>query len=1004
MADDSPKVLRSPLLGERTPTWNTICKNGDPPPPRARPQSQVFTDHVPWQGENYPINGSHFLLLVCATRFNLAKPAVRAVLKGLDNMRHLQVKTMDETQIVTVPIDAWPCCDALLCLWPTKLPLDILQNFCTLRNPLELNSLKGLRDLMDRRTMREKCEEYGIPVPKFVCVSRVKSESDEMIEDADVDERRDSITVGDKRLNKPFVEKPADAEDHHVCVYYPVSAGGGSTRISKSGVTFDKSRSKIRKDGSYVYEEFVQSEGFVVHIYCSGTGYMHGEARMSEVANINAQPEKDESKPKTTPVCLSYEEKKIAAKVCLRFAQSAVRIDILRTQQGDQSRSLVYDIKVCGFKNRGKVYFKDVIRALVLELKRRPSKRARDIMMALPSQSFVSNERLLMSRGLTAGEYRAVEEDDDDDEDPFGCLAEDEYGEACASAPSNSMLNLALPTTTEDMPRRHSTRASASKLLCVIAVVRHGERTPKRKLKLKLPLMPDLQTGLLVGWLVGVEAKPEDVKLLTSETESKKFELRSKLQINRLREVCSKNPDLSCVADVLSATRDVHVKVEVEPGKPISIVLKWGGQLTPFGEEQALDFGSSFRRQVYPGEDTLRMHASLRHDVKVYASNEPRCKFTAGAFAKGLLHIDTPLPAIVTSFVREDDLGRLGDQQWEDSPEKIKAKTLTDEAFQSSEALLDSLAKVLPETLRGPRVRDGARKLERFPTLRDAVAHAAGGVDRILLALDEAVERQPNLQLYEGETLRLMQQRWQDLKKDLLQKGVARVSAIPHFDDHIHFDLHHNAAVMETVCPDFVRALKDVVEIVESITEVILLCEVGNSVASRGEIGAFFVAPLLRKLRFDLRIGAGAELGEEVHHKSKHGQLYEELKKGEAAIDDVVRTRLYFAHQAHLFSLLNVLRYASASELGVGLPHPRLPDEGRMGYLSSIVFKLRLVQTPAGGELYVDVEISAGDSPGCSPTQRGLVWCLPWEGVDDFLSEVLRQREGAAKDPPAESP
>ena len=32
-------------------------------------------------------------------------------------------------------------------------------------------------------------------------------------------------------INKPLVEKPMDAEDHSVYIYYPVSAGGGSKRL-----------------------------------------------------------------------------------------------------------------------------------------------------------------------------------------------------------------------------------------------------------------------------------------------------------------------------------------------------------------------------------------------------------------------------------------------------------------------------------------------------------------------------------------------------------------------------------------------------------------------------------------------------------------------------------------------------------------------------------------------------------------------------------------------------
>jgi hypothetical protein len=37
--------------------------------------------------------------------------------------------------------------------------------------------------------------------------------------------------VGKTRLEKPFVEKPLDADDHNIYVYYPSSTGGGCRRL-----------------------------------------------------------------------------------------------------------------------------------------------------------------------------------------------------------------------------------------------------------------------------------------------------------------------------------------------------------------------------------------------------------------------------------------------------------------------------------------------------------------------------------------------------------------------------------------------------------------------------------------------------------------------------------------------------------------------------------------------------------------------------------------------------
>ena len=84
-------------------------------------------------------------------------------------------------------------------------------------------------------------------------------------------EQDDHVEVNGVVFNKPFVEKPVSAEDHNIYVYYPTSAGGGSQRLfrkvgSKSSIY--STESSVRQTGSYIYEDFMHTDGTDVKVRC----------------------------------------------------------------------------------------------------------------------------------------------------------------------------------------------------------------------------------------------------------------------------------------------------------------------------------------------------------------------------------------------------------------------------------------------------------------------------------------------------------------------------------------------------------------------------------------------------------------------------------------------------------------------------------------------------------------------------------------------------------------
>lgn len=103
-------------------------------------------------------------------------------------------------------------------------------------------------------------QEEGIDLPRYAVLNRDPARPEE----CNLIEGEDQVEVNGAVFPKPFVEKPVSAEDHNVYIYYPSSAGGGSQRLfrkigSRSSVYSPES--SVRKTGSYIYEEFMPTDG-----------------------------------------------------------------------------------------------------------------------------------------------------------------------------------------------------------------------------------------------------------------------------------------------------------------------------------------------------------------------------------------------------------------------------------------------------------------------------------------------------------------------------------------------------------------------------------------------------------------------------------------------------------------------------------------------------------------------------------------------------------------------
>ena len=136
--------------------------------------------------------------------------------------------------------------------------------------------------LQDRRKVYDLLEASGIDVPRHVYVSRDGYKSTGTgdgngAQETDLQEFDDHIEINGVTIHKPFVEKPVDAEDHNIAIYYPTSAGGGCKKLFRKvgnrSSDFYPEINEVRREGSYIYEEFVETQGTDVKMYTVGPEY-----------------------------------------------------------------------------------------------------------------------------------------------------------------------------------------------------------------------------------------------------------------------------------------------------------------------------------------------------------------------------------------------------------------------------------------------------------------------------------------------------------------------------------------------------------------------------------------------------------------------------------------------------------------------------------------------------------------------------------------------------------
>lgn len=126
-----------------------------------------------------------------------------------------RIVEIDETDLFGQSIERWPLVDVLIPLYSKQFPLQKVMKYVTLRSPIVVNDLQMQTFMQDRRTIRRILATHNVPTPPAVYVNR--SVNDRVVHTG---HNGNTLTVvsnarsAQYHIDKPFVEKPVDPEDH----------------------------------------------------------------------------------------------------------------------------------------------------------------------------------------------------------------------------------------------------------------------------------------------------------------------------------------------------------------------------------------------------------------------------------------------------------------------------------------------------------------------------------------------------------------------------------------------------------------------------------------------------------------------------------------------------------------------------------------------------------------------------------------------------------------------
>ncbi|WVO13422.1 hypothetical protein L204_101037 [Cryptococcus depauperatus] len=896
------------------------------------------------------------VLGVCAMDVKARSKAMREILTRLVDIEKggLEVKIFGDVVILEEDISHWPPVDVLISFFSTDFPLPKAIQYTQLSGrppPISINSVSMQSLLWDRRLVLAILDHIGVPTPNRAEISRdggphvprslrrqvrkelglvlpgskakdelewgevvvpdrwknkqrkdVVPKSNEVI----LREDGDAIIVGDQVVEKPFVEKPVDGEDHNVYIYY--KGGGGRRLFRKVGnksSEYDPNLYHPRTIGSFIYEEFINVDNAEdIKVYTVGTKFSHAETRKSPVVDGLVRRNADGKETRfITP--LSEEEAQYARDVVEAFGQRVCGFDLLRCEGG--SRSMVIDVNGWSFVKNNQAYYDKAAEILsgVCQIAR--DRKLQGMQAGLPAASALSNPASSSTTSTLRATVTVLRHADRTPKmklkfslhahepwsQPFLRLLKGHHEEIILRDTRQLQFILAAAEESAHVPG--VTKEQLSRL----AQIKEALEKKMNMAGTKAQLKPSFEKKK--GDKDGKKTEKERQEEQFNGSDDERTETEGKKKVNewlkkgehdlqpmadpavnpidttnpataddllRLDTILRPGQPLPSLPEIMQADRR-HAHCHTDPDIPaglekMQLVIKWGGESTHSSRYQSRDLGDAFKK------DIMIMNKDVLSNVKIYTSSERRVINTAQIFAHALLGVEggsstspgsiansrnppEPGPQISHLIQRRDllDDNNAGKEKMTEAKKKLKMLLRTGETERRTDLAWPKSFKKEPVAV----VSDVIEQLTELRTIM-RINYENGNVDKV-----------PQQRWCSGDSPWLFKERWEKIFEDWV--GVKQEkfdpSRVSELYDSIKYDSLHNRSFLLAIfdpegkgqaskagAPNQDRRLHDLYGRAKALFDLVAPQEYGFDAEAKEEIGMLTSLPLLRKVWEDL--------------------------------------------------------------------------------------------------------------------------------------------------------